>query len=449
MYTLGAIANARHANRAYPGWVCRFYVADDVPENVISRLKDYGVEIVNMGQYVGHEGMRWRFFAAVDPEVDITLVRDADSRFTKCELIMVNEWLASGKKFHVMRWDLARAAIMGGLWGVRGPIPELKKSLENFSQSPDSPDYDADQTFLRNYLYPLTKGDVFVHELDSQAKRTYYMEETIHPYPLVAEDIRGKYQIGLKVRSRRNFVALSIYKRTPLSEYFLAQLFNDIEKQEISDPIDTERPYLVESFVIRFYVADDIRPDLVERLRRLGQVVLKPAKTVHKDDPQYWKLSILTEKNLGKVIITNFWGLFALTRFAEGKIVESPLIEYDDQLESSQNGRVEMVALDAGRLNAPVANIDDLIAQRNPAENYQEFTRSVLYPKISTMRIPIKLNIKRGIYVALVGWSKMLLPVGAYSTLARTKNYLKGRTRRVVGRMAIVRKTPAGEAKTR
>ena len=432
MYTLGAIANARHANRAYPGWICRFYVADDVPENIISRLKDYSVEIVNMGQYVGGEGMFWRFLAAIDPEVDITLIRDVDSRFTKCELLAVNEWLASDKKFHVMRRGRYILPMLGGMWGVRGTIPELRKPLENFFQSPDPRAFGADEEFLFNCVYPLTKGDVFVHEQDTLVNRKYFVGETIHSTQLFNPNIRDGNQIGMKVRTRRNFVALSIYKKTPLSEYFLAQLFNDIEKQEISDPIDTERPYLVESFVIRFYVADDIRPDLVERLRRLGQVVLKPAKTVHKDDPQYWKLSILTEKNLGKVIITNFWGLFALTRFAEGKIVESPLIEYDDQLESSQNGRVEMVALDAGRLNAPVANIDDLIAQRNPAENYQEFTRSVLYPKISTMRIPIKLNIKRGIYVALVGWSKMLLPVRVYSTLARTKNYLKGRTLRVI-----------------
>ena len=89
-----------------------------------------------------------------------------------------------------------------------------------------------------------------------------------------------------------------------------------------------------------------------------------------------------------------------------------------------------------------------LVAQRNPDENYQEFMRSVLYPKISTMRIPIKLKIEEGVFDALVGWSKMLLPVGAYSTLTGTKNHLKRRTRRVVGRRAIIRKTPTGEAKT-
>ena len=418
MYTLGAIANARHANRAYPGWVCRFYVADDVPENIISRLKDYGVEIVNMGQYDGHKAMFWRFFAAVDPEVDITIVRDVDSRFTKCELLMVNEWLASGKRFHVMCWGLYYTPILGGMWGVRGPVPELKKPLENFIQSHRSFEYQTDQKFLHDSLYPLTKGDVFVHEQDSQAKRTYYTEETIHPYPLIDVDIRGTHQVGLKVQGPwRNFVVLSIYKRTPFSEYFLAQSFNDIQRRKISSYVD--------SFVIRFYVADDIRPDLVERLRSLGQVVLKPAKTVHKDDPEYWKLSILSEKNLGKVIITNFWGLFSLTRYEHGNIVEAPRAEYDEQSKSSQNGRAEIVVINAYRFNAPVANIEDLIAQRNPGENYRKFMRSVLDPKIATMRSPIKLRMEQGVVGALRGWSKMLLPVQVYSTLTTTKNYLK------------------------
>ena len=108
-YTLGAIANARHANLAYPGWVCRFYVADDVQEGVITRLKGYGAEVIKMGPRLGHEATLWRFFAIVDPEVDIALFRDVDSRFTKCELLMVNEWLASDKKFHVMNHSSYRA----------------------------------------------------------------------------------------------------------------------------------------------------------------------------------------------------------------------------------------------------------------------------------------------------------------------------------------------------
>ena len=74
VYTLGAIANARQVNRAYPGWVCRFYVADDVPEGAILRIKDYGAEVIKMGPRVDHNSMFWRFFAMVRGEVDIALL---------------------------------------------------------------------------------------------------------------------------------------------------------------------------------------------------------------------------------------------------------------------------------------------------------------------------------------------------------------------------------------
>ena len=116
-YTLGAVANARHANRAYPGWVCRFYVADDVPEGIIARLKDYGAEVINMGSYLGYEATLWRFFATVDPEVDIALLRDADSRFTKCELLMVNEWLARRQKISC---DASRCVPLSDTGGTVG-----------------------------------------------------------------------------------------------------------------------------------------------------------------------------------------------------------------------------------------------------------------------------------------------------------------------------------------
>ena len=223
MYTVGAIANARHAARAYPGWICRFYISDSVPKNIVHQLQEYGAEVINMGRHFGYEASLWRFLAMVDPEVDIAVSRDADSRFTKCELLMVNEWLASGKKFHVMRWDLHNTPIMAGLWGVRGGIPNLRELLENKLRLDVTTDgKGVDQVFLEDNLYPQMKGNVLVHEQDSQAKRRYFVKETIHPFPAIAQNRRGRYlnidylPVGMRMPSRRDFVVLSIYKSTPL-----------------------------------------------------------------------------------------------------------------------------------------------------------------------------------------------------------------------------------------
>ena len=216
VYTLGAIANARHANRAYPGWVCRFYIADDVQEIIVSRLQAHSAEVINMGPRLGPEAKLWRFFAIVDPEVEIVLFRDVDSRFTKCELLMVNEWLASGKKFHVMNHSGYRHPIQAGLWGVRGGIPNFKELIEAHLRSGRIKTGGTDELFLRDNLYPQMNGKVFIHSIDPLAKRRHFIDEPVHSFPPIAKDKRGKFlnryimPVGLALPSRRSFVVFSI-----------------------------------------------------------------------------------------------------------------------------------------------------------------------------------------------------------------------------------------------
>ena len=450
-YTLGAVANARHVSKAYPGWICRFYVADDVPENIISRLKDYDTEVINMGQRLEHEAKFWRFFPAVDPEVDITLFRDSDSRFTKCELLMVNEWLDSGKKFHVMRTGDYPYPVLAGLWGVRGNIPNWKETLETLQLAMKTEtvrvvdekflrnniypqmkgnvfvhEFESlrvvDEKFLHNNIYPQMKGNVFVHEFESCPEQTYFMNETIHPFPPIAKYKRGKYlnisivPVGLKMPSRRIFIAFSIYKRTIFSERFLTIWLNTMEKTELFHDLNA-----------RFYVADNISPNLVERLRRLGRVILKPAKTVHKDDPQYWKLQILSEKNPGLAIIADFWKIFFLVR-ARAKnrqigLYEVPPIQFNHNVPSGiRNGFSNVTPLSVC-LPPPVSDIENLIEQRNPKENYRAFIHSTVYPRTSTMRVRMVNALNKHETVGpLKNLAKILFTPQLYRTVGDLKN---------------------------
>ena len=80
-YTLGAIRNAELAPIYFPGWVCRFYVTSDVPEDIIITLKQLGAEIEVIPKGMGYSsGMFWRFMVASDSTVDRYIVRDSDSR---------------------------------------------------------------------------------------------------------------------------------------------------------------------------------------------------------------------------------------------------------------------------------------------------------------------------------------------------------------------------------
>ena len=410
VYTLGAIANARQVNRAYPGWVCRFYVADDVPEGAILRIKDYGAEVIKMGPRVDHNSMFWRFFAMVDPEVDIALSRDVDSRFTKCELLLVKEWLVSGKKFHVIGHSKYSRPILGGLWGVRGGIPNFKELLEGHLRSGLPITMGSDERFLKDILYPQMKGKVFVHAIDPLAKRKYFLEEPVHPFPPIAKDRRGKFlnkstiPVGLALSPRRTFMAFSVYKRTIFSEFLLTLWLGTMEKTNL---------FRGRSINIRFYVADNISLDLIEHLRRYGRVILKPAKTVRKDDPQYWKLLIFSEKNLGVAVIVDFWQIFFLARAKpkESRIKFDELLPIERGLPTGiRSWFTNVPALSICGPAPPVSDIENLVARRDPNENYREFIRSTVYPRTSTTRMISEFSV-RGKIGFISGLVRILVPL--------------------------------------
>ncbi|MHC4391072.1 MAG: hypothetical protein ACYS22_07105, partial [Planctomycetota bacterium] len=134
-YTVGAVRNAELARTIYPGWICRFYVGSSVPEDTIRALEAFENADVRQLQEPGDwRGMLWRFLPASEPEVEVFLSRDADSRLGGRERAAVEEWLQSGKGVHVMRDHPEHGApILGGMWGARrGRIPGLRALLTAF-----------------------------------------------------------------------------------------------------------------------------------------------------------------------------------------------------------------------------------------------------------------------------------------------------------------------------
>lgn len=80
-YMVGAVRNAALAAIYFPGWVCRFYIAADVPVDTVIKLRGLGAEIEVIPKGMGYSsGMFWRFMVASDPTVDRYIIRDSDSR---------------------------------------------------------------------------------------------------------------------------------------------------------------------------------------------------------------------------------------------------------------------------------------------------------------------------------------------------------------------------------
>ena len=164
LYTVGALRNAELARTLYPGWTCRFYVGASVPGPVVMALAAQpNVEVIAMDERGDHRGMLWRFLAAADETVDVALFRDTDSRPSARERAAVDDWLTGDRAVHVMRdhpWHTA--AIMGGMWGVRGGALWDIRTL--IAQHEPRSYWQTDQDFLRARVVPRIADRACVHD---------------------------------------------------------------------------------------------------------------------------------------------------------------------------------------------------------------------------------------------------------------------------------------------
>ena len=163
IYTQGAIRNVQLAKELFPNWICRYYLDKNVPDDIVSKLKDNGAEVYKYMKDGDWYAMFWRFLPASDPDVDVMISRDCDSRLTIREKEAVEEWLQSDKLFHIMRdHPYHKTEILGGMWGVKKPLLSNMKDLMagykigNFWQT--------DQNFLREKIYPIVKEQAMVHD---------------------------------------------------------------------------------------------------------------------------------------------------------------------------------------------------------------------------------------------------------------------------------------------
>lgn len=166
-YTIGAIRNVENALIFYPGWVCRFYYDLTVPKDIICSLGEFdNVELVQKPKIGDWTSMFWRFECVYDGDVDVSIIRDTDSRLSKREKEAVDEWLNSDKTFHIMRdHPYHKFPILGGMWGVKNKNHYLLETIINEYYLMNSKNlYGADYLFFIEKLYPIIKNDCFVHD---------------------------------------------------------------------------------------------------------------------------------------------------------------------------------------------------------------------------------------------------------------------------------------------
>lgn len=153
-YCVGAIKNAQLALELFPEWICRFYIANDVPSSIIEKLSNFSnVEIVYTNKPGSWQDMFLRFQPACEEDVEIFISRDCDSRLSNREKIVLDLWEKSDKGFLLLGAHFWHSLpIMGGGWGMkRGALPEFKALMGEWQKGNA---YQCDQDFLNKEIWP-------------------------------------------------------------------------------------------------------------------------------------------------------------------------------------------------------------------------------------------------------------------------------------------------------
>ena len=122
------------------------------------------VELIDTSPYGVKNRMSWRFLPAANPIVERFIARDVDSRLTPRDKATVDAWVASGKKFHIVRDHPSHSnfPMSGGMWGsVRGALPSVVALIKGGGAA-DA--YLADMNFLTRSVWPIARQSVLQHD---------------------------------------------------------------------------------------------------------------------------------------------------------------------------------------------------------------------------------------------------------------------------------------------
>jgi hypothetical protein len=165
-YFIGAFRNCELALRYYPGWECFFYIRSDSNPTYIENLKNYtNSNVILVNSVDDRRGLFWRFMPAFDKSIDVTIVRDCDSRLSERESLAVDQWIQSDRSFHIMRdHPYHNTEILGGMWGIKNKSIDLGENLTLDIISTYKDEYQEDQRYLREKIWPIVKNDCMIHD---------------------------------------------------------------------------------------------------------------------------------------------------------------------------------------------------------------------------------------------------------------------------------------------
>lgn len=165
-YYPGMIENIQLIQRHFPEWFVFVYVGSDVAPEMVSMLQSAPRVVLRFTGKTGIENMIERFYAIDEPDVDLMVVRDADSRVHSRDRWAIHDFLASPQfVLHTIRDHKEHSAsIMGGLWAIRKSSGiDMHAEYEAYKLNPEDRGIALDQNFLSCRIYPKLRDRILVH----------------------------------------------------------------------------------------------------------------------------------------------------------------------------------------------------------------------------------------------------------------------------------------------
>ena len=166
-YYVGMQQNVLLALKYFPTWKVYVYLGPDVEPDMVEWLRGYHTVVLRETGVAGAINMIHRFYAIDEPEVELMLVRDADSRIHWKDRWAIQEFVSTQQAVaHTIRDNVVHTApMMGGLWGLRKSAGiSMREAYAGYVEDSTLGHRLAhDQNFLLDVIYPKVKARMLVH----------------------------------------------------------------------------------------------------------------------------------------------------------------------------------------------------------------------------------------------------------------------------------------------
>jgi hypothetical protein len=150
----------------FPNWKAYIYVGPDVDPRYLVVLRSYSNVVIRETGITGSQNMIRRFCAIDEPDVDIMMVRDADSLVHWRDRWAIHRFLEKPEYVaHTIRDHRYHASsLMGGLWGIRKTAGlVIADEYAEYIKNPKDLGVAHDQNFLGVQIYPKILDRLWVH----------------------------------------------------------------------------------------------------------------------------------------------------------------------------------------------------------------------------------------------------------------------------------------------